>query len=184
MDVYDALNSNITKWMIIIPKLTVFSLLFIIFGQDISFLKGITAPFNIDIVLLIAASLSLIIGSGALYRQFHIKRFFAYSGISHVGFLLLAFLSSDFHAYFIYLFIYGITTINIFSILLSLSIYKGREIRSIDHLKGTFNLNPFLGIAFAINLFSLAGVCQFYILFFTSIFSPTLSMVIIISRFD
>jgi len=50
-----------------------------------------------------------------------IKRFLAYSGISHVGFMLLALYSLDLQSYIFYIFIYGITLINIFTILIILS---------------------------------------------------------------
>jgi NADH:ubiquinone oxidoreductase subunit 2 (subunit N) len=55
--------------------------------------------------------------------------------------------------------IYGITTINIFTILIMLSEFKGRDLKMIKDLSGILKLNPLLSIAFALNLFSLAGVC-------------------------
>ena len=49
--------------------------------------------------------------------------------------------------------------IALFSILLILSKYFGREIKSINQLIGIYRLNPFISKALAINFLSLAGVC-------------------------
>ena len=50
---------------------------------------------------------------GSLKR---IKRFIAYSSISHLGFLLLALSHLDLNNYYIYYWVYMLTTINIFLI--------------------------------------------------------------------
>lgn len=87
-DLYDGLNTNISIWMMILPKLTVFSLLYIL-------MEFIYIPGSTDIFLLISGTLSLIIGSLALTQQWNIKRFFAFSSISHIGFILLALYCND-----------------------------------------------------------------------------------------
>lgn len=142
----------------ILPKITVFSLLYLL-------KELIIIPGNTDIFLLISGILSLIIGSGALTQQWNIKRFFAFSSISHIGFILLALYCNDLNSYFIYLFVYIITTINIFSIIIILSHYQGRDIKYISQLKGLFHFNPFLSFALALNLFSLAGRCASFIFY-------------------
>ncbi len=151
--------------MIIIPKITIFSLLLLLSFEHSLFLYpnwSISEYF-----LLISGSLSILIGSIALTQQWKVKRFFAYSGISHVGFILLALYNYDLHSYIIYLFIYALTTLNLFSIFIIISKYQGKDVNYISQLMGLFKFNPFLSIALAINLFSLAGryVCLiFYIL--------------------
>ena len=168
LDLYDGLNTNITIWMIIIPKITIFSLLLLLsFEHSSCFAFPNWSSSFYNFFLLIAGSLSIIIGSIALTQQWKIKRFFAYSGISHVGFILLALYNYDLHSYIIYLFIYALTTLNLFSIFIAISKYQGKDINFISQLIGLFQYNPFLSIALAINLFSLAGryVCYiFYIL--------------------
>jgi NADH-quinone oxidoreductase subunit N len=82
-DLYENIETKITKWMIIIPKLTVLSFLYFLTTSS-SFLL---TSYNIQYILLISGSLSLLIGSIALNNQWYIKRFFAYSGISHIGFM-------------------------------------------------------------------------------------------------
>lgn len=151
-DLYENLDTNITMWKIVIPKLTVLSFLF--------FFCSFTTTFQaFQFILLLSGSLSLIIGSLALYNQWFIKRFFAYSGISHIGFMLLALYSYDSQSFIFYMFIYSITTVNLFTIFILLSEFLGRDLKIIKDLSGLFKFNPILSIAFALNLFSLAGVC-------------------------
>ena len=144
--------------MIIIPKVTIFSLLLLL-SQDHSLFFNPESDWAVAnaTFLLITGTLSLIIGSGALTQQWKLKRFFAYSGISHVGFILLALYCYDFHSYLIYLFVYAITTLNLFSIFLIISKYQGKDVNYISQLIGLFRFNPFLSISLALNLFSLAG---------------------------
>jgi len=76
--------------MIIIPKITIFSLLLLLSFEHSLFLYPNWS--NSEYFLLISGSLSILIGSIALTQQWKIKRFFAYSGISHVGFILSSFI--------------------------------------------------------------------------------------------
>lgn len=163
-DQYENIETKITKWKIIIPKITV---LCFMYNKIKSYSLQLTKE-NIKLKLQITGSLSLIIGSLALNNQWMIKRFLAYSGISHVGFMLLALYSLDLQSYIFYIFIYGITLINIFTILIILSKFQGRELKKIKDLGGIFKFNPTLSIIQGLNLFSLAGVCQLKILLKTN----------------
>jgi len=72
-DLYENIENNITMWMIIIPKLTVLSFLYILTNIFTLFLN----LFNIQFILLISGILSIFIGSIALSNQWFIKRFLA-----------------------------------------------------------------------------------------------------------
>lgn len=159
-DLYENLENQITNWKIIIPKISVQTLMLVLADNFSKFF----ANEKILLLLLISGTLSLIVGSFALNSQWLKKRFFAYSGISHIGFILLAFYCKDLQSKIFYTKIYTITTINIFTIKKVLSDFQGRDLKKIKDISGKFKLNPALGIAFAINLFSLAGVCQLKIL--------------------
>lgn len=165
-DLYENIETKITKWMIIIPKLTVLSFIYL-FTQSNSFFIGphiigstlfTTSGESVTgFILLFTGAQSQIIGSIALNYQWYIKRFFAYSGISHIGFKLLALYSLESQGYIFYILIYGITTVNIFTILIKLSQFKGRDLKNISDLSGMFKYSPLQSFAFALNLFSLAG---------------------------
>lgn len=117
-------------------------------------IKNFSMILNLDAInfyFLLTGILSVLVGSIALNNQWFIKRFFAYSGISHIGFLLLALYGSDTQSFIIYSIIYGITTLNIFIILIMLSSIYGRELKSIKDLHGIFKLNSTLSMIFALN---------------------------------
>ncbi|KAK2121985.1 various chains-domain-containing protein [Fusarium oxysporum II5] len=100
--------------------------------------------------------------------QFRIKRLFAYSTISHVGFILLALGISSVEstqAFIFYLTQYSITIG--FSLYCYISENKEHEelmdknnspIQLVTQLKGYFYINPFLAISLAITIFSFVGV--------------------------
>lgn len=154
-DLYENINTNYTMYMMIIPKITV-----IFFILNLNILDSLNTQF----ILLITGTLSLLIGAIALNNQWFIKRFFSFSGISHIGFILLSFYCLDTQSAILYTFIYALTTINLFSIFLILGEIKGKEIKIIKDLKGIFKYNPFLSFCLAINLFSLAGKGRVYLL--------------------
>jgi len=127
--------------------------------------------------------LSFIIGAVLGLTQSRIKRLFAYSTISHVGFILLG-LSTDstesIQASIFYIFQYTISNLNAFLILLSIGfflylyVYQDKEsrfvtkdklvdensspIQLISQIKGYFYINPFISISLAITLFSFVGI--------------------------
>src|SRR4051812_8458782 len=79
--------------------------------------------FNAGSLVDFAALASLVVGTVITLRQTEIKRFLAYSSITHVGFLLIG----DLNGSFIYLITYILSSLLFFSVLLSLQIY-GKEL--------------------------------------------------------
>lgn len=151
-DLYENIDNQVANWMIIIPKLAVLSLIKILYDS----FSLLLMYQNIKFILLITGIASLFIGTIALNNQWYIKRFFAYSGISHIGYMLLALYKIDMQAYKFYLIVYGISTINIFTIFKILSAKLGRDFKGLTDLKYLW-ANKILSILFALNIFSLAG---------------------------
>jgi len=147
--------------------------------------------------LIIISVLSMLLGSiGACYQD-KIKRLFAYSSISHVGYIILALSAKSpdgITTAIIYTFIYTLTNVILFNFLLS-SNYKEKENNQIlkttylSDLSGIGKANPVLAIMLAFALFSFAGVppfAGFFIKFqlFITVLSQNLifpALVIIIS---
>jgi NADH-ubiquinone oxidoreductase chain 2 len=122
--------------------------------------------------------LSLIIGTVVGLTQFRIKRLFAYSTISHVGFILLALSINSIEsiqAFIFYLMQYSISNLNAFIILISIgfSLYfytneskefkeladkNNSPIQLISQIKGYFYLNPVLALSLSITIFSFVGI--------------------------
>jgi len=114
------------------------------------------------VVLILFSIASVIVGSFVALRQKKLKRLLAYSSISHVGYLLLAFASNSLEgtqSLFFYLVIYMITSLSIWSIVLSLNTSKNNhKSKTLIDLSAIAFTNPLLGFTAMISLFSLAGV--------------------------
>ena len=156
-DVYEGSPTIITAIFSIVPKiaiLTLFSQIFIrIFNQNI---------FYVNQFLLICGVLSLVVGTfGALY-QVKLKRLLAYSGISHVGFILigLSIISIEsFYSFLFYVLIYMVLSLNIFALLLSFRKWiNNLKIKKINEVIFLSRSNMVLAVIFSLSLFSLAGI--------------------------
>jgi NADH-ubiquinone oxidoreductase chain 2 len=174
-DVYDAIPTIVTTFVAIIAKISILIfLLELIYYTSSNFFK-ISWVNNI----IISSMLSLIIGSTLGLTQYRIKRLYAYSTISHIGFILLALSINNIEsiqAFFFYIMQYSISNLNAFIILIAIgsSLYyhvwndnnitrnlKDRNnspIQLISQLKGYVHVNPYLSISLAITLFSFIGV--------------------------
>lgn len=181
--VYDAIPTVTTTFVAIIPKISILILLF-----DLVYSTWYTTfNYSWTSILLFSSFLSLIIGSVLGLTQYKIKRLYAYSTISHVGFILLA-LSvhsvESTQAFFFYIIQYSLSNLNAFLILILIgytyvnyikktknyvsisSLYKGYKeklnelspIEYVDNLKGYFYLNPVLAISLSVTLYSFIGV--------------------------
>jgi NADH-ubiquinone oxidoreductase chain 2 len=173
-DVYDGIPTIVTTYVAIVAKISIFAFfLELVFYTEYSYLN-----FSWKSILLLSSLFSLIIGSLLGLTQFRIKRLFAYSTISHVGFILLALSinkAESIQAYIFYILQYSLSNLNAFIILatigysLYLYVYKEKEyknlvdvnnspIQLINQIKGYFYINPFIAISLAITLFSFVGV--------------------------
>lgn len=171
-DVYDCLPTITTTFVAIITKISIF-----IFILDIvHFANGPQSEFTWTDILLISSLLSLIVGTVVGLVQSRIKRLFAYSTISHVGFILLALTinsTESIQAFIFYIMQYSLSNLNWFFLLVSigyvlsysnndnkikLSDEKYSPLQYISQLKGFWFKNQILSLCLAITLFSFAGI--------------------------
>lgn len=175
-DVYDAVPTVVTTFIAIIAKISIF----IFFLELVHYTSNslFTNNFSWTTSLLVSSLLSLIIGSVLGLTQYRIKRLFAYSTISHVGFILLALSINSIEsiqAFIFYLMQYSLSNLNAFMLLLAIgySLYcysnenkkysflldkNNSPIQLISQMKGFFYINPMLALSLAITLFSFAGI--------------------------
>jgi NADH-ubiquinone oxidoreductase chain 2 len=173
-DVYDAIPTIVTTFVAIIAKISIFIFLL----ELVHYTSNIYSNVTWTNAFMISSLLSLIIGTIAGLTQFRIKRLFAYSTISHVGFILLALGISSIEstqAFIFYLAQYSISNLNAFIILIaigfSLNYYisnnkeheeltdkNNSPVQLISQLKGYFHINPLLAISLAITIFSFMGI--------------------------
>ena len=175
-DVYDAIPTIVTTFVAIVAKISIF----IFFLELVHYTSNslFSYQFSWTSSLLISSLLSLIIGTVVGLTQFRIKRLFAYSTISHVGFILLALSINSIEsiqAFIFYLMQYSISNLNAFVILISIgfSLYyyvndsdeykqlpdkNNSPIQLISQLKGYFYINPVLALSLGITIFSFIGI--------------------------
>ena len=178
-DVYDGIPTIVTTFVAIIAKISIFIFLlsFIYYTNDLSNEDNN----NWKIALLISSFLSFLIGAILGLTQSRIKRLFAYSTISHLGFILLAISIGSIQsieAFFFYLMQYTVSNLNAFFILIvigysfyiyinkgdiinkcvKLSDKNNSPIQLINQIKGYYDINPMLSLSLAITLFSFVGI--------------------------
>jgi NADH-quinone oxidoreductase subunit N len=114
-------------------------------------------------MLSVLAVLSLVIGNIVAIAQTNLKRMFAYSTISHVGFLLLGVIAGGadgFGAALFYATTYSITTVAAFGLIVLLS-RSGFEAEEIEDFRGLNQRNPFYAFLMLVVMASFAGVPLF-----------------------
>lgn len=107
-----------------------------------------------DIVLL-GGILSILVGAIGAINQTKVKRMLAYSGIGHVGFMLIGVgvgTYGSIQATIVYMAIYIVMTINSFVIV------RNQGIQKIAELRGLSRRNGVIGMTMGLGLMSIAGV--------------------------
>ena len=158
-DVYEGSPTSTTAFFSLFPKLIISILLIRIF--IINFSEFINIGKNL---FLACAFFSLLIGTLGALVQKKLKRFLAYSSINHIGFILIGFSSSEnfnIFSIFTYLFIYIITVIAVFSLIIDLRLKKSLQSNQIRYIKDILScsqINPLLTFSLTLILFSMAGI--------------------------
>ena len=157
-DVYEGAPTSITAFFAIVPKLAAIALIF----------RFCLEPFNnfyfewTQVIFFLSLA-SMFLGAVAAIAQKSIKRLLAYSSIGHVGYVLIALVAASdqgIRSASIYMFIYLIMNISVFSILLSLK-KSDKYVEKIDELSGLSKTNPVVSALLAIIMISMAGIPPF-----------------------
>lgn len=112
-------------------------------------------------IVIFAALASIFLGAIAAYGQTNIKRLLAYSSINNVGFALIGLVAAGPRgaaAVLFYMVIYVVMTLGAFLCVMWMRDSEGRPVESIPSLSGLAQTRPAFAAAFAIFMFSLAGV--------------------------
>ncbi len=175
-DVYDAIPSVVTTFVAIFAKISILILLLELVHYTNSFFNSEGLPseltfqtendilelkqeqeinkislfnFSWTYTLLISSLLSLIIGAVLGLTQFRIKRLYAYSTISHIGFILLALTINSIESiqsFIFYLMQYSLANLNAFFLLVSIGysfyFYTARTVKNKKNkLESSFDLS-------------------------------------------
>jgi NADH-ubiquinone oxidoreductase chain 2 len=141
-DVYDAIPTVVTTFVAIISKISIF-----IFLLELVHYTGkslLDVDFSWTTSLLFSSLLSLIIGTVVGLTQSRIKRLFAFSTISHVGFILLGLTIhtvESTQAFIFYLIQYSISNLNAFLLIITIGyslycyVYNANSRNSVEQNK-------------------------------------------------
>ncbi|KAF7598417.1 MAG: NADH-quinone oxidoreductase subunit N [Candidatus Dactylopiibacterium carminicum] len=169
-DVYEGAPSSITLFLASASKIAAFVMACRLLAQG---LWGLIEHWKL--MLLLAGIASIMLGNLAGIAQTNFKRMLAYSGISHMGFLLLGFASSlpeltrnAYSASLFYMLTYVLTTLAAFGILLLMT-REGYEAEQLDDFRGLNQRSPWWAAMMAIAMFSMAGI-PFFVGFFAKFF--------------
>ena len=157
-DVYHGSPTAVTLFIGAAPKIAAFA---IVYRLLIDAVPGLVTDWQQ--LLIIMAVLSLVVGTVIALVQTNLKRLLAYSGISHIGFLLLGFIAATpegYSAAMFYIIVYAITSVAAFGMIITLA-RNGEQFDTLDDFKGLNNRNPWLAAMMLMVMFSMAGIPPF-----------------------
>lgn len=160
-DVYEGVEMSITTLLILIvgPMLL---LKFVVFCKLL--LPVMPLNYAVKKIILGFGICSVALGTLNAFRQYRLKRFFAFTGIVHLGFMLIGCGCSTVLGYWsvlFYLIIYIITNILMFSLLLLLRAMNHMTLTYLSDINLIIRQNPYMVILFCFPLFSYGGFPPF-----------------------
>lgn len=158
-DIYENSPTSSAFFFAIVPKISIFIVILrfssSVLISDLSWSKGVVS---------LVAVLSIVVGSLGGLEQRKFKSLLAYSSISHMGYLLISYISESFdgfHMLFCYLIVYISSGLCIWSVFMFLRLKKTNEKKQNRDLADFVLLaksNKILAIILMTALFSIAGV--------------------------
>ncbi len=155
-DVYQGAPTPVAGWLSVAPKAATLIALVRIFWtmtpmlQQTSWMKMVAA----------LSILSMIVGNAVAIVQRDLKRMLAYSGIAHVGYMMIAMLTirdDAVAAVAVYTIVYALMNIGAFGVV-SMLAKNQNDPQTLDDIAGLGFRHPFYGLALTICMFSLAGL--------------------------
>lgn len=111
-------------------------------------------------VLWVLAALTMTVGNVTALLQRNIKRMLAYSSVAHAGYLLVGMVAGGElggSALLFYLIAYALMTLGAFAVVIAIG-RRGESNENLDDYAGVGFRSPFLGLAMAVFMLSLAGI--------------------------
>ncbi len=158
-DVYEGAPTSAAALVGTLPKIAAVVFAFRILVMALGNQAGLQAQSGWMQMLVILAVASLLIGNLAAIMQTNIKRMLAYSTISHMGFILLAFMAGalGFSAALYYAVAYIVMGLVGFGVLMLLS-DEEHECEEISDLAGLNQRNAWYAFLMLLTMFSMAGI--------------------------
>jgi len=157
-DVYHGSPTSVTLFIASAPKIAAFAMMYRLLVDG---LAGMQTDWQM--ILSILAVLSMLLGNIIAIAQTNIKRMFAYSTISHVGFILMGVIAGTQAGYgssMFYAIVYALMSVGGFGMIVLLS-RAGFEAENIEDFKGLNHKSPWFAFIMMAMMFSMAGVPPF-----------------------
>ena len=157
-DVYEGAPTAVTAFMSTAPKVAAIALL----------LRAMEVPFGhlgqswSQLIVLVSIA-SMLLGSLAAIGQTNIKRLMAYSSIGHMGYALIGLAvnsQAGVQGVMVYMVTYVFMSAGVFACIIAMR-RKGIALEKISDLSGLARTDPMLALAFAVFMFSMAGIPPF-----------------------
>ena len=157
-DVYQGAPTSVTMFLSTVPKIAAVAMLVRILVDGM----GTMHEYWSDLFMVLAL-LSIALGSVVALMQTNIKRMLAYSTISHVGFILLGFVTGVVEGYgaaVFYVLVYILMSMAAFGMIILLN-KQGFEADKISDFKGLSKHSPWFALMMLAIMLSMAGVPPF-----------------------
>ncbi len=154
-DVYHGAPTAMTMLIGSVPKLAAFAFTTRILVEA---LQSLSADWSGMLIVLAIASMAL--GNLAAIAQTNIKRMFAYSTITHMGFMVLGLVSGSIEGYgsaMFYTVVYMMMSLGAFGMIMILS-RAGFEADTLNDFKGLNQRSPWLAFMMMLLMLSMAGI--------------------------
>ncbi|HKB79568.1 MAG TPA: NADH-quinone oxidoreductase subunit N [Thermoanaerobaculia bacterium] len=155
-DVYQGAPSPVSGWLSVAPKAATLIALIRLFAAMTPLLEH-----GVWLKMIAALSiLSMIVGNAVAIAQRDLKRMLAYSGIAHVGYMLIALLAvgeEGVAAIAVYTITYALMNIGAFGVV-SMLAKNQNDPQTLDDVAGLGFRHPFFGLALTVCMFSLSGL--------------------------
>jgi NADH-quinone oxidoreductase subunit N len=154
-DVYEGSPSSIAMLISSVPKLAAFAITVRLLGDGLQ-----SMMVDWKQMMLIMAILSIGIGNITAIAQTNIKRMYAYSTISHIGFILFGLMSGTLNGYassLFYVISYMFMTLASFAVLIMMS-RKNFDCQTLEDFQGLNKRNSWYAFLMLITMLSMAGI--------------------------
>ena len=157
-DVYQGAPTSVTMFLSTVPKIAAVAMLVRILVDGMGAMHDYWSD-----LFMVMALLSIALGSVVALMQTNIKRMLAYSTISHVGFILLGFVTGVVEGYgaaVFYVLVYILMSMAAFGMIILLN-KQGFEADKISDFKGLSKHSPWFALMMLAIMLSMAGVPPF-----------------------
>ncbi len=155
-DVYQGAPTPVAAWLSVAPKAATLIALMRIISEILPEAR----TFGWMTVIAVLSIASMVMGNFVAIAQRDLKRMLAYSGIAHVGYMMIAVLvlgEDAVAAVAVYTITYALMNIGAFGVV-SLLDKNQNDPQTLQDISGLGFRKPFLGLVLALFMFSLAGI--------------------------